>query len=194
MSRTFMSKQAKAEYVVSRFCIRVLAARYLGVGRHEIELRKTGKGEPRLVDPKRARRHRLNVSLSHCIDGVAIAFGGKARVGVDLETHRQRPATTAAVARWLIGEERALTAPRQIWDCWTRKEALLKGLGVGLAGLGSLRSLEHRTNVVRSETSWWTVASLSLRADCSLACAAEGIGRRIKVFTHGPRTTFNRSF
>jgi 4'-phosphopantetheinyl transferase len=127
-ARTFISDQARTQYIVSRFCIRMLASRYLGVRPQNIELHKTTKGQPRLMDPKGARSHRLNVSLSHCFKGVAIAFARHALVGVDLETHRQPPATTAAVARLLTGAERALTAPRQIWDCWARKEAFLKGM------------------------------------------------------------------
>lgn len=193
MARTFLSGQARMEYISSRFCIRVLASRYLGVGHHKIELHKTAKGQPQLMDPKGTRRHRLNVSLSHCIKGVAVAFGRNARVGVDLETRGQLPATTAAAARLLIGRERTLTSRHQIWDCWARKEAFLKGLGLGLSGLGSIRSLEHQTNVVSSGTTLWTVTSLPLHADCSLACATEGVGRRIKVFTHRSCTTFNRS-
>ncbi|MDX1253492.1 MAG: 4'-phosphopantetheinyl transferase superfamily protein [Gammaproteobacteria bacterium] len=194
MARTFISEQARIEYVASRLYVRTLASRYLGVGQREIELRKNLKGKPRLIDPRGARSYRLNISMSHCIKGVAIAFGRKVRVGVDLEMSRQPSAITAAVARSLTGVERNLTTPHQIWDCWARKEALLKGLGLGLSGLDCAPSLESQINVVKSGAVMWTVASLSLGADCSLAYAVEGIRPRIRLFTCRSYTTINRSF
>ncbi|CAE6867181.1 hypothetical protein R75461_08350 [Paraburkholderia nemoris] len=193
MSRTFISGQARVEFIVSRFCLRLLASRYLGVSQREIELRKTATGQPRLVNPRRSRDHRLNISLSHCARGIAIALARKARVGVDLETHQQQSATIAAVARLLTGRERTLTEPSQIWDCWARKEALLKGLGLGLSGLGSVPPLEHQTNAASTGIAVWTVASLSVTPDCSLACAAEGM-RRFRLFTFRSCKTINRSF
>lgn len=192
-SRTFICEQARMEFIVSRHCLRLLASRYLGVNQREIGLCKSAAGQPRLVNPRRARNHRLNISLSHCAGGVAIALARKSRVGVDLETHQQRPAAIAAVARLLTGKERTLTESSQIWDCWARKEALLKGLGVGLSGLGSIPPLEHETNAASMGAAAWTVASLAAAPDYSLACAAEGI-KRFRLFNFRSCTTINQSF
>jgi len=194
VARTFMNVQAKIEYIASRFCMRLLASKYLDIGRCKIELRKTATGQPLLKSFRGACAHHLNVSLSHSVGGIAIALAHKTRIGVDLETHRQSPAAAAAVARWLIGAERDLVEPRLIWDCWTRKEALLKGLGLGLLGLASAPPLEHRTNVTTAGAAAWTVASLSVSPDCSLACAAESVRGRVRLFTFRSCTTINRSF
>lgn len=194
MSRTYINVQARIEYIASRFCLRLLASKYLVIGRDDIELHKTATGQPRLVSSRGARAHHLDISISHCARGIAIAFAHKTRIGVDLEAHGHPPATTAAVAHWLIGAERSLVEPRQILDCWTRKEALLKGLGLGLSGLASAPALEHRTNVATAGAAVWTVDSLSVAPDCSLACAAERVQRRIRVFTFRSCTTINRSF
>jgi len=193
VSRTFINAQSSIEYIASRFCVRLLASKYLGIGRREIELRKTATGQPQLVSLRGGRAHHLNISLSHCVRGIAIAFAHKTRIGVDLEMHRPST-TTAAVARWLIGAERTLVEPRQILDCWTRKEALLKGLGLGLFGLASIPPLEQRTNVATAGVSVWTVDSLSVAPDCSIACATESVQRRIRLFTFRSCTTINRSF
>lgn len=190
MSRTFMNAQARIEYIASRFCMRLLASKYLGVGRCEVVLRKTATGQPQLASLRGARAHHLNISLSHCARGIAIAFAYKTRIGVDLEMHRP----TKAMARWLIGAERTLTEPRQIWDCWTRKEALLKGLGLGLFGLASIPTLEHRTNVVTTGVTSWTVGSLSVAPDYSLSCAAESVQGRIRLFIFRSCASINRSF
>lgn len=193
-SRTFMNLQAKIEYIVSRFCVRQLASRYLSVGRHEIGLRKTDLGQPHLGGFQGVGAHQLNISISHCVRGIAIAFTHKGRVGVDFEGHRHSPAATAAVARWLTGAERTLVESRQIWDCWTRKEALLKGLGLGLSGLASIPPLEHQANLASAGNALWTVESLSVAPDCSLACASERFRGRIRLSTFRSFKTINRSF
>ena len=190
VSRTFLNAQARIEYIASRFCMRLLASKYLGIGRCEIVLLKTATGQPQLVKLLGTRAHHLNISLSHSSRGIAIAFANKTRIGVDLEMHRP----TAAMARWLIGAERTLVEPRQILDCWIRKEALLKGLGLGLFGLASIPPLEHRTNVVTAGGAVWTVDSLSVAPDFSLACAAESVRGRICFFTFRSCTSINRSF
>lgn len=192
-ARAFIDLQARTEFITSRVCVRVLASRYLGVSHRKVALAKTIKGQPQLIDPSSGRRHGLNVSLSHCIAGVAIAFGRKTRVGVDLESHLHPPALTIAVARLCTSEEGALVSG-EIWDCWARREALLKGLGLGLSGLHSVPSLELENNFVRSGASTWTVNSISLSPDTSLACAAEGIARRFRVLSCRPSAIINKSF
>ena len=177
-SRTFLNHQTRIEYIASRFCMRLLASKYLGIGRFEIALRKTAMGRPLLLSLHDAGACHLNISLSHCARGIAIAFAHRTRIGVDLEMHRP----TETVARWLVGAERT-AEPRQILDCWTRKEALLKGLGLGLFGLASAPSLENRTNVVAAGIAIWTVNSLSVAPDCSLACAAEKAQSRIRLLS-----------
>jgi 4'-phosphopantetheinyl transferase len=194
VARTFMNVQAMTEYIASRFCLRLLASKYLGVGPYDFELHKTATGQPQLVSLRGASPHHLHISLSHCVRGIAIAVAHKTRIGVDLETHRRPPAATEAVARWLIGAERTLVGSRQIFDCWTRKEALLKGLGLGLSGLASVPPLEHRTNVATAGATVWTVDSLSVAPDCSLACAADRVQRRIRLFAFRSCTTINRNF
>jgi 4'-phosphopantetheinyl transferase len=192
-ARAFICAKARIEYVVSRYCLRVLASRHLGINPREIEMRKTPTGQPRLVNSNGTREYALNMSLSHCAGGVAIAFADKARVGVDIETHRQPPATLAAAASLLTRAEKTLTEPRQIWDCWTRKEAFLKGLGIGFSGLAGMPSLEHQRNILRSGTAVWTVASIPASRGCSVAYAAEGQLRRLQVFNFRSCKTIHRS-
>jgi 4'-phosphopantetheinyl transferase len=60
-------------------------------------------------------------------------------VGVDVQRHRDAEAREAAAEGWLAPVEQARLArlaPQDRWPattrCWTQKEAVLKGLGVGL--------------------------------------------------------------
>jgi len=192
-ARAFICAQARIEYIVSRYCLRAFASRLIGIDPREIDVGKSPTGQPRLVNARGTREYALNMSLSHCTRGVAIAFADKARVGVDIETHRQPPGTLAAVARLLGRAEPTPVEPRGIWDCWTRKEALLKGWGFGLSGLAGMPSLEHQRNTVRSGPAAWTVASLPASRDCSIAYAAERLFPRLRVLVFRSFKTIHRS-
>jgi phosphopantetheinyl transferase len=196
MSRTFLNVQAKIEFIASRFCLRLLASKYLSVSHSNIVLNKTVMGRPLIRKLKGRRDHslNLNISLSHCARGIAIAFVRKSRIGVDIETHQHAPGSVAAVMRLMTDAERICDDTRQIWNSWTRKESLLKGLGCGLYGLRGIPSLEHQTNSVSAGGALWTVNSLSLTSDCSLACAVEGMGRRLRLFSFNSCATINRRF
>lgn len=68
-----------------------------------------------------------------------VAVAARCKVGVDVQEHRDEDARTAAAEDWLTAaEERALRSLpradrlRAITRCWTQKEAVLKGLGLGL--------------------------------------------------------------
>jgi phosphopantetheine--protein transferase-like protein len=73
------------------------------------------------------------VSISHS-DGAAIAIARRdGRIGVDLETIEERPASFAR--EWFTeGEqERYGHDPRALTAAWAGKESVLKALGTGMA-------------------------------------------------------------
>ncbi len=85
------------------------------------------------------------VSIAHSGDTVLVAFNAAGRVGVDVERVQVLAALMELATSVLRPDELAsLTAlPREtqleaFYRVWTRKEAWLKGLGVGLSGLSSL--------------------------------------------------------
>lgn len=93
-------------------------------------------GRPLLANDRDVR---FSCSASDGVGLVALAVG--VDVGVDVQEHRHDDARAAADECWLTAaEERALgELPRAerllaITRCWTQKEAVLKGLGLGLRG------------------------------------------------------------
>jgi 4'-phosphopantetheinyl transferase len=79
----------------------------------------------------------ISCSASGRVGLVAVAPGRP--VGVDVELHRDDLAGAAAAEGWLCpAEERLLgrltpsVRPHAVTRCWTQKEAVLKGLGLGL--------------------------------------------------------------
>ena len=127
----------------------------------------SGHGKPQL-----AGRPDLDFSLSHSGELVLIAVARGRRVGADVERVRARTDVLAIARGSLSGRERrAIEAGRTdaarreaFFRCWTRKEAYLKGLGVGLAG---------GLDTDPDEAPGWQVHSLPVGAGYAAAVAAD---------------------
>ncbi|UNO39109.1 4'-phosphopantetheinyl transferase superfamily protein [Streptomyces sp. MST-110588] len=146
---------AKARrFVTSRVALRSILAGVLSVPAREITLGRyacpgcadPGHGPPRVVWP----RTPLRISLSHTWDRGLLAVS-TGPVGVDIERHRTvdadalaRTVLSPAELAWLERTTDAGTEARTraFYRCWTRKEAVLKGVGTGIAG--DLRRLDVR--------------------------------------------------
>lgn len=89
------------------------------------------QGRPTLSEPYAA----LPISIAHTPGVVAVAVGTPGQyIGVDVEfRHRQvRKDRIAARVFSAAEQSHAETSPGAFWAIWTRKEALLKALGLGL--------------------------------------------------------------
>ncbi|AQU69577.1 hypothetical protein BBN63_28705 [Streptomyces niveus] len=95
-----------------------------------------GHGPPKVVRPATG----LWISVSHTGDLDVLAVGPH-RLGVDVERHGpvdlpslSRAALTAPEAAWVAGHQEPRARVDAFYRCWTRKEAVLKAIGIGLAG------------------------------------------------------------
>ncbi|MFF8606768.1 4'-phosphopantetheinyl transferase family protein [Streptomyces sp. NPDC015346] len=116
----------------------------------------------------------LHFSLSHAGDAVLMAFAGTP-VGVDIE-ERPTPEVAAEVGRMLHGTERAELAalppaarPAAVGRCWARKEAYLKGVGIGLGEEPSVTYVG--TGAVPASVPGWTVMDVPAFPGYAAACA-----------------------
>ncbi|HWA22965.1 MAG TPA: 4'-phosphopantetheinyl transferase superfamily protein [Caulobacterales bacterium] len=122
-----------ARYVAARSGLRRVLATYRGVSAADICLAEGPHGKPALADETD-----LHFNLSHCEDVAFLAVTAAGEVGVDLEA--LRPFDSGGVERFFSPQERKTLAAtpeaertRAFYQCWTRKEAVLKALGDGLA-------------------------------------------------------------
>lgn len=127
----------RRRFVGARGVLRHLLGRYLGSSGARLRLARLPSGKPVLKRPGGARP--LVFSVSHSESRVAIAFAREEPLGVDIEHVRDVPAL-ARIRQWLTGAEqgphRALppaAARRDFFRSWTRREARLKALGLGVA-------------------------------------------------------------
>lgn len=124
--------------VFGRGMLRTLLGGYVGSDPAALTFTYSSYGKPSLDS---VYRDAPAFSLSHSGDLVLVAVGAPdSKIGVDLEQHRAIPDWLDIATRHFHADETAdlLTLPqsRQLeafFDCWTRKEAVVKALGLGLS-------------------------------------------------------------
>jgi 4'-phosphopantetheinyl transferase len=117
--------------------LRRVLALYLGEAEEEIALARDERGKPRLAaDPDR-----LSFNLSHSGELILVAVSCGREVGVDVERAKPGRDLVALAERALAPEDATMVRAaaeaertRVFYELWTRHEARLKCLGVGLAG------------------------------------------------------------
>lgn len=121
-------------FLASRHALRRLLAHTLGCDAGEVALGTDSRGKPVVLGAP------LHFSLSRSGGQALIGTSRTAPVGVDLEQVRSVPDAAALVREHFTAEEREHygTAPpdardRRFLECWTRKEACVKAVGVGVA-------------------------------------------------------------
>ncbi|MBV8407086.1 MAG: 4'-phosphopantetheinyl transferase superfamily protein [Alphaproteobacteria bacterium] len=130
----FHSEQHRSRYIVRRGRLRELLAQRLGKKPQAIDLTNNAFGKPSLVDGP------LCFNLSHSRATALYVMARGVEVGCDIEW-RLPELASRRVADWLFsaGERAALDSLQgDAWlegffNCWTRKEAVLKGRGRGLS-------------------------------------------------------------
>lgn len=134
----FRYAKDRQHYVIARATLRKLLAERLRIVPEAVEFVETEYGKPKLASVHGAADAEFN--LSHSGSLALYAFASGRAVGVDVELIREVPDADDLAERFfspaeiaslkaLPHEERSLA----FLACWTRKEALIKALGLGLS-------------------------------------------------------------
>lgn len=188
----FHRESDRARFVAAHARLRHTLARYMNADPAALVFTRGAHGKPYLTE------HPLQFNLSHSNDLALVAVARTRAVGVDVETVRAEVAQEAVAERYFSeGEVRVLRSlpPAEqagaFFACWTRKEAYVKGRGMGfalpLASFDvSLRPGEPaRLLAVRGDTAGsaqWSLAALSVGAGYAAALAVEGEMSRIVCY------------
>jgi 4'-phosphopantetheinyl transferase len=133
----FCFARDRNRFVAGRGILRAILARYTGRKPADVVFHYSRYGKPRLrEEPANA----IRFNLAHSGEIALFAFGRSRKIGVDLEELRPL-ADLETIARCFFSatENKALhSLPTELrveafLTCWTRKEAYIKGLGVGLS-------------------------------------------------------------
>lgn len=139
-----LARTASELFVVGRGALRALIGRYIAAPAAEVQFSYSAFGRPWVAGAD--SRPALQFSVSHSGTRIVLAFARVARVGIDIERVRTDADCDAIAARFFAPAERATLsslAPADrieaFFTCWTRKEAVLKAVGLGISGgLGRL--------------------------------------------------------
>jgi 4'-phosphopantetheinyl transferase len=138
---------ARRGFALSRIALRHVMATYLGIPAWRVPLAIGSRGKPHLCGVTGLR---FNLSHSHAC--AAIAVSHRSEVGVDIEpwdsfddSQEMWPLACSADERhWLSASPTPEDASRRFGRLWTRKEAILKAIGIGIGiDLRLLQLLAH---------------------------------------------------
>lgn len=137
-ARRYIVPKARRNYIAARAGLRVLLGELTGLEPAAVRFRYSDKGKPGLVPEQNARAIEFSLSHSHDLGLIAITFGKE--IGIDLEHEHDRSDALEVAGRFFAPGERAKlqaasSAERNqiFYRIWTRKEAVLKASGVGIA-------------------------------------------------------------
>ena len=201
-----LSERDAAEFVHTRAGARRALGQLLGTTAADVDLGRRrcpgcgsdGHGPPQVLSPAVP----LAISLSRTAGWGVFAVGAGSAIGVDAEALRpvreallSDTVLTAAERGHLRDVAEGTDRQRAFHRVWTRKEAVVKAVGVGLAGteLGRLETLPDRSGPVRvthhaeGRATAWTVQDLQLSDRLAVALARPaGPAARGRVHLHPP--------
>lgn len=146
----------RRRFIANRGIVRSLLGRYLDCHPKAVAFNYGAYGKPLIANPNHQLGLQFNVSHSDRLSLIAIAQ--QHQLGIDLEQHRVLADLNALAQRFFtVNEYAAIQAlpdiqkPSAFFQYWTGKEALLKGLGVGLSGLSQIE-----LNITPGQVGWVT--------------------------------------
>lgn len=153
----FADPRARDRWTRAHVALRQILGLYLDIDAARVTMERGKFGKPRLVQ-RDAIALPITFSLTHAEDRALLAVGCGAPLGVDMERVRPFTEMDAVIAAQCSEGERAELAvldPTErvagFYRCWTRKEAVLKALGVGLSAplvtLAVETAITHRPRV-----------------------------------------------
>ncbi|HEX3437154.1 MAG TPA: 4'-phosphopantetheinyl transferase superfamily protein [Pseudacidobacterium sp.] len=167
----FVFPRDQRRYILAHAGMREILGLYLGVNANIIEFANNRFGKPRVGVA-------LQFNLSHSGNLAVIGVAKEFEIGVDVELVRGR-ASELPVSQIAPEEQNELySLPSEsfvpaFYHYWTRKEALLKGLGIGFAGQVANHSIEG-----------WRVENLTPAAGYTAAVAAKSNTLRVRCFRY----------
>ncbi|MEW5989008.1 MAG: 4'-phosphopantetheinyl transferase superfamily protein [Chloroflexota bacterium] len=137
-AQRFYFERDRRRYVIGRGVLRAILGRYLGLAPETIRFTYGDRGKPALAIDLNGDF--LHFNLSHSGEMALYAFARGQELGVDIEVIRPLDDAEPIARRFFSAREVAdfLSVPVDqrppaFFNCWTRKEAYIKAVGVGLA-------------------------------------------------------------
>ncbi|MFI4868007.1 MAG: 4'-phosphopantetheinyl transferase family protein [Steroidobacterales bacterium] len=135
----FTRAEDRSRFQVGRAATRCILGSYLGLPPSSVAIDLDRRGKPQLNASLVPVEQLLHFNVSHSGSWIVAAFARSFPVGIDIEQIRPDAVTEDLMAYFMSDRERRglqslakEQQPAAFFRCWTSKEALLKGLGVGV--------------------------------------------------------------
>jgi 4'-phosphopantetheinyl transferase len=170
-------------FIACRGILRELLGEYLGSSPASIEFFYGAHGKP--AHRPEDSRSPIRFNISHSSGLAVLAFARSREIGIDLESIRPEFAGEEIAERYFSAQElvelRALPPalkPEGFFHCWTRKEAYVKALGLGLQvplDSFSVSLTPSQPEILRSVDSYrWSLRSFEPAPNFVAAIVGEG--------------------
>ncbi|MEY4386800.1 MAG: hypothetical protein RLY20_2083 [Verrucomicrobiota bacterium] len=133
----FRNEIARRNFVIARAALRLILGRHLEIDAPSIQFSLGAQGKPALAGTVAGK---LEFNLTHSGDLALVATSRQTVVGIDVERMRPMPDALRIAERFFSKDESAklkmLTDTERsaaFLNLWTRKEALAKATGIGIA-------------------------------------------------------------
>jgi 4'-phosphopantetheinyl transferase len=191
----FRFPEDRARFILGRGLLRKCLGHYLPQSPKTVELALTNRGRPFFP-----RDEKLQFSISHTHDLVAVALTADARIGLDLE-FVQPDLNLIELAERIFSPDdlrafQALPAaekPAAFFRAWTRKEAYLKARGEGIAeklqeisvSFGPEKTVSVTDGRDKYAANTWRLLSLPVPAGYAGTLACDDPAKRVEgAFVH----------
>jgi 4'-phosphopantetheinyl transferase len=199
--RRFRRTRDQVQFCGSRAFLRIVLGKYLGVGAEEVRFTQGQHGKPEL--DRDWLTSPLQFNLTHADELAIVGVSLASPVGVDLERVHGLSDLEPLVRRCLTPEEAKLLdglehhqRSKGFLRLWSRKEALLKGLGLGLVGdlsqiavwdAGAPTWVKGSQAVREQDLDDWRLIDLTPSPGYVGAAALHGAGDRVRYFVYESR-------
>jgi 4'-phosphopantetheinyl transferase len=184
----FRFEPDRRRYIAARAALRILLGRYIDQPAERIVFSYSTTGKPSLQRADGGSGPHFNVS--HSGEIALLAFCADAELGIDVELVHDIEDTESIVRRFFCAEEvdqwlelPAHLGQKAFYDCWTRKEAVVKAMGGGLSvPLDAFQVSFSPTDAPRvrfrhdGDVTPWSLYDVSPASDYSGALAIRGAG------------------
>ena len=196
----FVFPRDRSRYLRAHHAVRVLLGAYLVVPPAVVRIVPDHHGKPMLND------RALEFNLSHSGDCALLAVSRAAEIGVDVEM-RRLPQDARQLAKSVFSAAELETLSNvsddaletAFFTCWTRKEAYLKALGIGLTANPATITVGLETGLRRIEIAgrdahqFVDVVSIADHSDRAAAIAVVGGYSSIRIFDYAHRLSHHHT-
>ncbi|MDI1323388.1 MAG: 4'-phosphopantetheinyl transferase superfamily protein [Algoriphagus sp.] len=185
-SEFFLKEEDRIRFILSKIYLKKLLSNYLKVEPSQLEFKYSEQNKPILINYPM-----INFNLSHSGQYIIIGFANKWSVGVDIELMNTHIDLYNLINNCMSSPEVSVILnsemPRQMfYKYWTRKEALLKGIGIGLTDRLKDINCNDGLNLVPIEFSGfaspWKVWSFEMDNSYSVSIALDSAIRVMRFY------------